>query len=201
VLGFPPCRAPLRGARIPGALPRRRSMSRGVRVRAACRDTRDGLAPPTRPCRPTGLPTPAKAEWHEVKGLVRDFRWDSEAPPTTELASVEECSQPEFAIGAPSPPCRLSAWGGVSDAFSRKHRSTEASSVVAGRRCWVAFWWRTSIDGGKPRRGGKSPRASLTSHHSGQGRRGAIGATEPSCVLAVTSRRRPACLTGSVHLI
>ena len=67
---------------------------------------------------------------------------------------------------APSPPCGLSAWSGVSKAFSREHRSTEASSVVAWRRRWVAFWWRTSLDGGKPRRGRKSPRGYLTSYHS-----------------------------------
>ena len=71
---------------------------------------------------------------------------------------------------APSPPCGLSAWSGVSKVFSREHRSTEASSVVAWRRRWVAFWWRTSLDGGKPRRGGKSPRGSLSSCHSTQGR-------------------------------
>ena len=42
---------------------------------------------------------------------------------------------------APSPPCGLSAWSGVSKAFFREHRSTEASSAVAWRRRWVAFWW------------------------------------------------------------
>ena len=68
---------------------------------------------------------------------------------------------------APSPPCGLSAWSGVSAAFSREHRSTEASSVVAWRRRWVAFWWRTALDGGKPRRGGTTPLVSLTSCHSG----------------------------------
>ena len=36
-----------------------------------------------------------------------DFRWDSEAPPTTELASVVECSQPECGIGRPLATMRL----------------------------------------------------------------------------------------------
>ena len=48
--------------------------------------------------------------------------------------------------------------------------------MVAWRRRWVAFWWRTSLDGGKPRRGGKSSRGSLTSHHSSK-----LGGDDSQC--------------------
>jgi hypothetical protein len=79
---------------------------------------------------------------------------DSAAYPTTELASVEECcSQPECGIGRPLATMRLVRMERCFHSVFREHRSTEASSVVAWRRRWVAFWWRTSLDGGKPRRG------------------------------------------------
>ena len=61
-------------------------------------------------------------------------------PPTAELASVEECLEPDWRCNPdPSPPRGLPAWSGVSHGFSRKHRPTEASSVVAWRRRCLAF--------------------------------------------------------------
>lgn len=85
---------------------------------------------------------------------------------------MEECSQPECGIGRPLATMRLVRVERCFHSVFREHRSTEASSVVAARRYWLTFWWRTSLDGGKPRRGGKSPRGYLTSYHSTQGRRG-----------------------------
>ncbi len=72
-----------------------------------------------------------RAEWHEVKGLDNDFRWDSEAPPTTELASVEECSQPECGTGRPLATMRL----------------------VRVERCFQSVFPGTSLHGGELRGG------------------------------------------------
>ena len=70
-------------------------------------------------------------EWHEVNGLGNDFRRDSEAPPTTELASVEECSQPECSIGRPLATMRL----------------------VRVERCFHSVFPGTSLHGGELRGG------------------------------------------------
>jgi hypothetical protein len=63
--------------------------------------------------------------------LDSDFRWDSEAPPTTELASVEECSQPECGIGHPLATMRL----------------------VRVERCFPSVFPGTSLHGGELRGG------------------------------------------------
>jgi hypothetical protein len=56
---------------------------------------------------------------------------------------------------------------GIEPAQSRLTAGPFFSPLVAWRRRWVAFWWRTALDGGKPRRGGKSPPGILASYHSG----------------------------------
>jgi len=63
--------------------------------------------------------------------LDNDLPWDSEALPTTELASVEECSQPECRIGRPLATMRL----------------------VRVERCFQSVFTGTSLHGGELRGG------------------------------------------------
>ena len=63
--------------------------------------------------------------------MDNDFHWDSEALPTTELASVEECSQPECGIGRPLATMRL----------------------VRVERCFQSVFTGTSLHGGELRGG------------------------------------------------
>ena len=70
-------------------------------------------------------------EWYEIKRLGKDFRIVGVPSPTTELASVEECSQPERSVG----------W----------HFAT--MRLVRVERCFQRVFKGTSLHGGKLRGG------------------------------------------------
>ncbi len=147
---------------IPLARRRLRRRARGMDERGAASCSKEREVPPGKPgasnisdrnipfCQMPDLPfgaswaTPRSmqvpgpsglvANGARLRVLVRISVWMAWFLPPRSLSPWRSVHNQKAAFVSDSPPCGLSAWSGVSKAFSRKHRPTEASSVVASRR-------------------------------------------------------------------